>query len=256
VNDGSGRPGTPPTIVDCYRLELGRCDARDQALLDDAERARAGRFRFERDRIRFVAAHAQTRRLLGRRLGVAPDALRFATTALGKPILAPCSTASADAASPEGAVAFNLTHSGAVGYLAIASCDVGIDVELHRPFDDLQPLIDDYCSAAEIAALAGLPPGLRAAGFLAVWTRKEAALKAWGTGIGTVPLAALHVGLAPSSAASGREWLPGLVHDGITYPGLRLQTIGGDGEVLSIAAAGVQPLAVRMARERSGADGG
>ncbi len=177
-------------------------------------------------------------------------------TALGKPILASRSASAEGATSAEGPVTFNLTHSGAVGYLAIATCSVGIDVELHRPFDDLQPLIDNYCSTAEIAALSGLPPGSRAAGFLAVWTRKEAALKAWGTGIGAVPLDALHVGLAQGGAAAGRESLPGLVRDGITYPGLRLLTIGGDDEVLSIAAAGSQPLAVRMAGEEAGADGG
>ncbi len=223
-------------MVDCYRLDLSRSDPRDLALLDETERQRAARFRFDRDRSRFIAAHAQARRLIGRHLGVDPDAVRFATTSHGKPILA------GDAA----ALAFNLTHSGPVGYLAIAPYSVGIDVEQHRPFDDLQPLIDDYCSPEEIAALAALPAPARASAFLRVWTRKEAALKAWGTGIGAVPLDALHVGLAhPASAA--QEALSGMTHDGIAYPALRLLTLSGRQEVLSVAAACSAPLAVRLA---------
>jgi len=254
VSDGGGGPlppqaVAPQAVVDCYRLDLSHCDAHDLALLDDSERARAARFRFERDRVRFVAAHAQARRLLGRHLGLDPAGLRLATTAHGKPILALTAGAPGGGQAGEGAVAFNLTHSGPVGYLAVAACSVGIDLEQQRPFDDLQSLIDNYCSPAEIAALAGLPPASRAAGFLNVWTRKEAALKAWGTGIGAVPLDALHVGLLPSGAVPEQESLPGLVHDGTAYPDLRLLTMARGQEVLSIAAACGAPLAVRMAGE-------
>ena len=97
------------------------------------------------------------RRLLGATSASPPATLRFATTRSWQadPRLA-LRPRPAGATSAEGPVSFNLTHSGAVGYLAIATCSVGIDVELHRPFDDLQPLIDNYCSPAEIAALAAL----------------------------------------------------------------------------------------------------
>jgi 4'-phosphopantetheinyl transferase len=254
MKPAGGHDRAPPARVDCYRLDLSRSDPRDLALLDENESRRAARFHFERDRSRFVAAHAQVRRLIGRHLGVDPAALRFTTTRHGKPIL-------------EGdgqALAFNLTHSGTVGYLAIASFNVGIDVEQHRPFHDLQPLIDDYCSAAEITSLAALPASERVAAFLGVWTRKEAALKAWGTGIGAVPLDSLHVGLAvglaaglatstaaclvnpPASPGSAPDALPGIIHDGIAYPELRLLTLPGQQEVLSIAVACTAPLAVRL----------
>lgn len=231
-----GHERAPLAVVDCFRLDLSRCDPHDLALLDEAERERAARFRFDRDRLRFVAAHAQARRLIGRHLDRDPAALRFATSRHGKPILAGVGAAPA--------VAFNLTHSGGVGYLAIAPFNVGIDVEQHRPFDDLQPLIDDYCSPGEIAALAALPAPARAAAFLGVWTRKEAALKAWGTGIGAVPLDALHVGTAEPEAAS-QEALAGMVHDGVEYPALRLLTQLRGQEVLSIAAACATAVSLR-----------
>jgi 4'-phosphopantetheinyl transferase len=249
VNAGAG-PGPQDGIVDCYRLDLSACDEHDLALLDSAERERAARFRFDRDRIRYVAAHAQARRHLGARLDIAPAQVPFTTTRYGKPILAAAAARMAGAAARERSFCFNLTHSGAVGYLAISSFSVGIDVELHRSIDDLQPLIDSYCSAGEIASLAGLPIEQRCLGFLGVWTRKEAALKAWGTGIGAVPLNELHVGTVADAIAplpvslSGR--LSGSGRGPARYPGLRLKSIASAAQVLSIAAATDQPLTVRI----------
>jgi 4'-phosphopantetheinyl transferase len=182
-------------MIDCHRVDLSTGNAADLALLDSEERVRASRFRFERHRSRYVAAHAQLRRLLGARLGIDPARVPLTTTAHGKPVLDRSAAAMAGLGAPDRTLCFNLSHSEAVGYLAIAPCDVGIDVELARPLADLQPLIDSYCSRAEIATLAAMPGGSRAAGFLRVWTRKEAALKAWGTGIGAVPLNELHVGI-------------------------------------------------------------
>jgi phosphopantetheinyl transferase len=247
VTVGGGSEAPPPVaVVDCHRLDLSTCDAADLALLDDGERARAGRFRFARDRIRFIAAHAQARRLLGARLGIAPADVRFATTRHGKPVLAPAPADVPGAPPAEGTLAFNLTHSGAVGYLAIASCSVGIDVELYRDIADLQPLIDSYCSKAEIAALAALAPGMRCAAFLGIWTRKEAALKAWGTGIGAVPLEQVDVGRGCDEGSDSQAMLAGLQYEGVAYPCLRLATIAAGDEVLSIAAACEAPVTFRM----------
>jgi 4'-phosphopantetheinyl transferase len=234
-------------VVDCCYLDLSTCDAADLATLDDGERERAARFKFDRDRIRYIAAHAQARRHLAARLGIAPAEVALAATCQGKPILAPQPGVQPGAEAGGSGLCFNLTHSGPVGYLAIASFSVGIDVELHRPIQDLQPLIDNYCSAAEIVALAALPVAERHVGFLGVWTRKEAALKAWGTGIGAIPLDELHVGIAPDAALSIQDLLPRRTRDGLAYPALRLcsMTTGPD-QVLSIAAAIDGPLTVRM----------
>ena len=98
-------------------------------------------------------------------------------------------------------------------------------------------MIDGYCSPAEIAALGALPAASRCIAFLGAWTRKEAALKAWGTGIGAVPLDQLHVGLVPADRLETNQPLPGLDHDGIRYPDLRLASIASGDEVLSVAAA-------------------
>src|SRR5262245_47220358 len=71
-------------------------------LLDDAERARADRFVFERDRRRFVTAHAWVRVVLSRCLECPPETLRFAAGPRGKPHLA----------DPAVDLRFNLSHAG------------------------------------------------------------------------------------------------------------------------------------------------
>jgi 4'-phosphopantetheinyl transferase len=225
--------------VDCHRLDLSACDEEDLAVLDRAESERAARFRFDRDRTRYIAAHAWARRHLAGRLGLEPADVPLTTTGNGKPVVDVGAAARVGADPAALTLCFNITHSGAVGYLAIASFSVGIDLELYRPLEDLQPLIDSYCTPREIDDLAALPVEQRCLGFLGVWTRKEAALKAWGTGIGAIPLDRLHVGTAVETIAP-LEIPPS------SYPGLQLRTIAGIGQVLSVAGATGHPLAVRM----------
>jgi 4'-phosphopantetheinyl transferase len=230
----------PRATIDCHRLDLSSCAPDDLAVLDPAERARAGRFKFERDRIRYIAAHARMRRHLAAVLGVSATQVPLAATGNGKPVFDADAAPVARAAAAGRPLCFNLSHSGAVGYLVIAPFSVGVDVELDRPLDDLQPLIDSYCSPGEVAALAALPSAQRRSGFLGVWTRKEAVLKAWGTGIGAIPLDALHVGI-DTEAVPPLHWS----HEE-RYPGLRLKSLASEGQVLSIAGDTDQPLTVRL----------
>lgn len=142
------------------------------ALLSPDEAARADRFRLARDRRRFVAARAGLRRLLGAALGQAPERLALDLGPEGKPELA---------GHP---LHFNLSHSGELAAIALCrDAAVGIDIEQIRPLDDLDGLIATACSGREAAALATLPPRRRQEAFFRVWTRKEAYLKALGSGL-------------------------------------------------------------------------
>ena len=235
--------------VDCHPLDLAARGDADLALLDDVERARATRFRFDIHRDRYIAAHAGLRRVLGERLGLAPAAVRLTTTRFGKPLLdARVHPDRSPAARPDWGGAgpglhgsplhFNLTHSDDAGWVAVAPFPVGVDVECPRPFDELEPLIRSHCTTAEIAALAAQPAAARALGFLTIWTRKEAVLKAWGTGIGAVPLDALDVGLD-----AGRiEPLAGSA----VHPPLYLSTCRVGLQVLTVAAASAGPPRIRL----------
>jgi 4'-phosphopantetheinyl transferase len=79
---------------------------------------------------------------------------------------------------------FNLSHSGDFGLLAVGrAAHVGADVEEIVARGNVRDLARSVCSAEEQQSLddvdvAGLLPA-----FLTCWTRKEAVLKALGTGL-------------------------------------------------------------------------
>ena len=145
-----------------------------QATLASDERSRGARFRFERDRRRFVVARGALRALLGRYLGTDPGAVRFTYNAFGKPALSPeCGTG----------LSFNLSHAAGLGLIAIvADADVGVDVEDIRVRPDHAAMARQFFTAAAADQLERLPSHLQAEGFLGCWTRTEALLKARGTG--------------------------------------------------------------------------
>ena len=185
-----------PARITVRTLETGCVDdARLAALrstLDEAERAQADRFAFDADRRDYLVAHGLRRQLLGRALGVAPEALRFAVDEpRGKPRLA----------WPEHTgIDFNLSHThGLVACAwtapqpsAASVASVGVDCEsAERPIDD--ELAEVFCNPAELAALRDQAATQR----VHVWVLKEALLKASGRGL-ELPLHEVHIGLDPA----------------------------------------------------------
>jgi 4'-phosphopantetheinyl transferase len=141
------------------RIDLSGADAlrpeiRDalEGTLDPVERSRAARFVRDEDRARFVVAHAGLRRRLGRALDCAPEAVRFREGPGGKPELAPEILGGRS-------FFFNLAHSPTLALVAWGMAPLGVDVE-----DVARENVDH-----------------------AAWTRKEALLKALGTGLSRDP---------------------------------------------------------------------
>src|SRR6266403_68368 len=92
------------------------------ALLTPEERARHGRFAFEKDRRQYLLGKVLVRRVLSRYLPLPPEAWRFSVSSHGKPILAN----SPSAHMPR----FNLAHTEGLVACAVArDFEVGIDVE-------------------------------------------------------------------------------------------------------------------------------
>lgn len=141
-------------------------------LLDDAERARAGRLRFERDRRRFILRRGVLRVLLARQSGVAPARLRFTRGACGKPALHGSD------------LRFSASHSHGVALYAFAwGVELGCDIERRDGRIAATDTARVWFAPGEIAELRRLPPGRREAGFFRCWTRKEAYVKALGLGL-------------------------------------------------------------------------
>ncbi len=145
-----------------------------QNVLSPDERMRAARFTFDRDQRRFVVAHGVLRHILAGYVGHAPSKLQFGTNPYGKPHLV---------GSPS--LRFNLSHSHDVAMIAIARAEVGIDVEAVRPIDDLLNIAQQFFLADEVEGLRRLPTEAQPPAFYRIWTRKEAYLKAIGTGLNT-----------------------------------------------------------------------
>ena len=94
---------------------------------------------------------------------------------------------------------FNLSHSQGAGLIGISStAEIGVDVEILRSIPDADALSRDNFSSAEQAALSSAQGPSRDLRFLSGWTRKEACLKAVGSGLSIHP-ATFEVGLEPET---------------------------------------------------------
>jgi 4'-phosphopantetheinyl transferase len=165
--------------IHLWWLDLHACPG-DPSTLSDEETARAQRFRFAVHRERFLAAHAAVRAILGRYLDIPPASIRFTTAAGGKPAL------DAVAHGPS-SPAFNLSHSGSHGALAIArSGSIGVDLEVAKEDPRPENMLG-LLAPQERAAARHLDARQLSDAFHIAWTRKEACLKAIGCGFAVQP---------------------------------------------------------------------
>jgi 4'-phosphopantetheinyl transferase len=161
------------------------------ATLDVEERSLADRFVFERHRLRYVAAHGLLRHLLSGYLGVAPGSIQFGQARYGKPYLLGDDEAAASA------LRFNLAHSSDRMLVAVGvRRELGVDLEYISRRRDLVGIARHFFSPNEVSALTALPAHERSAGFYRGWTRKEAYIKACGTGL-AMRLADFDVSIEP-----------------------------------------------------------
>lgn len=145
------------------------------ALLDCNEQERAARFKVPAPREQFVVSHAFLRLTLSKYLRVEPPDVRYQLTANGKPEL-----------TAGGGIKFNLSHTDGAAALALArDRAVGIDVERVREGMEVMDLASRFFSSQEVQWLRSQPAPERLSGFFAIWTAKEALLKAHGTGFST-----------------------------------------------------------------------
>jgi 4'-phosphopantetheinyl transferase len=174
--DPSPTPETRPATVDVWRAHLALPPdelSRISDCLDEAERQRAARFRFARDRDRFRAARGLLRHILAPYLNTAPGRIRFGYTPEGKPFLLE---------HPD--IHFNLSHADEVLVVGVArGRELGVDVE--RMFSEavMAQVSGAVLSNPERLVIGGLSAAERREWFVRLWTRKEAYIKADGRGM-------------------------------------------------------------------------
>lgn len=163
-----------------------------EPVLSPDEIQRANRFRFAEHRRRFIIARGCLRSLLGAYLQTAADELFFAYSAKGKPTLD---------VRHQSHLRFNLSHSGEIAVFAFAlGRNLGVDVELIRQDIDVEEIPKRFFSTAEQKALEALQGEHKVQGFFNCWTRKEAYVKAVGSGL-SLPLRDFDVSLTPGDEA-------------------------------------------------------
>lgn len=143
-------------------------------ILSDDEREKADRFHFAKDRNRFIVSRGILRTILGRYLSLDPSRISFSYSPEGKP---------AFKGNPK-KIHFNLSHSHEMALYAFAvGREVGVDVEYRRALSDAEQLARRYFTSQEIARFHSAPPDHKDEIFFAIWTAKEAFLKATGKGL-------------------------------------------------------------------------
>lgn len=162
--------------IDIWRIDLDgdrSIVSKSYRILSADEKQKADRFRFTKDRDRYVIARGNLRRILGGYLDLEPDQIRFYYNEYGKPFVADTNSL----------IRFNVSHSRDIALIAVAwGREVGVDIEFIDYDLDVMTIANGIFSPSELSILEKLTPELRTVSFFKGWTRKEAWLKALGKG--------------------------------------------------------------------------
>ena len=160
--------------IDIWYVDLDQADQTQwRDVLTASDWARAERYVHLLHRNRFAQARFSLRILLGAYCAQPPDSLKFINNTHGKPALTNFYRLS-----------FNLSRSGNIAVIAIGrQLEIGVDIEQFIAPNNPRELARTVFSEEENNAFSGLPDDVLARTFLTCWTRKEAYLKAIGTGL-------------------------------------------------------------------------
>jgi 4'-phosphopantetheinyl transferase len=132
--------------------------------------ARAAEFRFERDRLRFIASRATLRSILSRYVGCTARNIQFAHLGT-KPTLTNDSRQK---------IHFNVSHAGHLMICAVAHSEVGVDIERCPSNIEREEILRLMFPSA---ALTEKDENARNCEFVKLWTRTEAEMKLIGCGL-------------------------------------------------------------------------
>ena len=173
---------------------------RRDGVLSRDEMERAARFVFPRLGEAWAGAHVLLREVLGRATLTSAAHVRIRTGESGKP-------------SVDG-VEFSLSHTGSVVLIGLGDLPLGVDVE-KIPEERTVDQVGSSFHPRETAELLDLPVDERPEAFARVWVRKEALLKAIGTGLSRgISRDYVGAGTVPGTPVAGLR-----IHD-LALPGM------------------------------------
>jgi 4'-phosphopantetheinyl transferase len=152
--------------------------------LASSEHARAQRFVYEMHRRRYLAAKVALREILAMETGMYPCDIVISYGPFGKPLI-----------DARFGIYFNVSHCNDVAVVAVSrKGEVGVDIECPREIADALAIARIHFSPSEREQLSNIRIGDLNNAFLRGWTRKEACLKATGSGL-ALATSALETGI-------------------------------------------------------------
>jgi 4'-phosphopantetheinyl transferase len=143
-----------------------------------------------------VLAHGGLRAVLGRYLGVGPDAVELDRSEAGKPFVR-------KERQDQSAITFNMSHAHGRALIAVTKGrEVGVDLERIRSDIQVVKLSKRYFAPSEQATIMQLAQEQRAPRFFRYWVAKEAVLKAQGIGLRALSQCEIILGAAGSPLLS------------------------------------------------------
>lgn len=146
-----------------------------QAVLDrlpPSERQHVLTFRSSLAAQRYANSRLALRHWLAGLLGVRPSEVQLHKTALGGPYIADCDWS------------ISISHADSLSAIALSPCGaVGVDIERARHVDDAREIAGRYFHPAERQWLRDAYASELSRRFLRLWVRKEAVVKAAGSGL-------------------------------------------------------------------------
>jgi len=142
-------------------------------LLSADEKLRASKFKFYKDKRCYVVTKAALRLLSGAYLSTDAKDILFEYEAYGKPKF-----------KHQTNLNFNVSHSGDLALIGfVYNHTIGIDIEKIKNDFDTFEIASNLFSKQEIDALRKIPEEEQYRAFYRCWTRKEAFIKAKGSGL-------------------------------------------------------------------------
>lgn len=149
-------------------------------LLSCSESGKAAGFYFEKDRNLYKTAHISLRLILGLYTEIPPAEIKFVYAENGKPLQ--------EETQNHRNIAFNLSHTFDLAAVGVTTFpQIGIDVEFTGGKEIVRDLAAQISTDEEMKFYENQPVHLQRETFYKLWTRKEALLKACGTGLSIEP---------------------------------------------------------------------
>ncbi len=154
-------------------------------ILSTDEKERANRFKFDKDRIKYIACRGALRQLLGHYLGKTGKSVKISYVKNGKP-------------NHDSNLEFNVSHSRDWAVIGFTMDTIlGIDIEYRKRLIEFEDIALRFFSTAESNVVTNSPKKLISQYFYNCWTRKEAFIKALGDGL-SFPLDQFEVSCRPN----------------------------------------------------------